>query len=92
MPTFREKIRELSGLAPGVFDLKVHLNAITGNGTPIPYKLDSEEAKASTISVDASPSLVSVESASINLQSIDSISSIQSSGAKSQSESGSGQT
>lgn len=48
MPTFRNKINELSGLGLGGFDFRTHINAITSNGTPVYYKIDSEAATVST--------------------------------------------
>ena len=48
MPTFRNKINELSGLGLGGFDFRTHINAITGNGTAVYYKIDSEAANVST--------------------------------------------
>ena len=48
MPTFRNKINELSGLGLGGFNFRTHINAITGNGTAVYYKIDTEEATVST--------------------------------------------
>jgi hypothetical protein len=68
VPTFRNKINELSGLGLGGFDFRTHINAITGNGTPVPYQVSSLGANVSLLSAVASGS-VNVTDANVSVQS-----------------------
>lgn len=69
MLTFRNKINELSGLGLGGFDFRTHINAITGNGTAVYYKIDSEAASVSTTATGDPKASLSSSDASTAVQS-----------------------